>query len=84
MLTRYFRSKSILFSMLLVFSALFLSGCASDWNYSQKGAVLGTLSGAAIGSAFGPHHGTNAAIGAGAGLIGGYLIGTIMDSNAGN
>ena len=50
-------------------------------NKAEQGALIGGLGGAAIGGQLGPHgnRGENALIGAGIGVILGYLIGNEWD-----
>jgi surface antigen len=62
------------------FMAAPFAGCANT-SKSQQGAVLGGLGGAAIGGQLGPddERGENALIGAGIGMVLGYIIGNEWD-----
>jgi len=57
-------------------------GCANS-NKAEQGAVIGGLGGAAIGGQLGPDddRGKNALIGAGIGIVLGYLIGNEWDKS---
>lgn len=54
-----------------------LAGCTA--NRAQNGALLGTLAGATVGALTFKNKASGAAIGGGAGLLVGYLVGNEMD-----
>lgn len=62
--------------ILLLILAIAVAGCA---NKAQSGAGLGALTGATIGALTFKNKVSGAAIGAGVGLLAGYLVGNEMD-----
>ena len=54
-----------------------LAGCQA--NRAQNGALLGTLAGATVGALTFKNKASGAAIGGGAGLLVGYIVGNEMD-----
>jgi outer membrane protein OmpA-like peptidoglycan-associated protein len=68
----------------LLVAAFALSGCQMLDTKTKKGAVLGTLAGAAAGAAIGghDHRAGGALIGAAAGAMAGGLIGRYLDNQA--
>ena len=74
--------KKLFIGILII--AIFSTGC-SNWNKSQKGAVIGTAAGGAIGGAVGSAAGKvvlGAIIGATVGGVVGAVIGNDMDKQA--
>ena len=65
---------------ILVLILIIASGC-STMTKTQAGTIMGGLAGAAVGAQFGPpdQRGQNALIGAGIGLILGYIVGNEWD-----
>ncbi|HZZ71420.1 MAG TPA: glycine zipper domain-containing protein [Pirellulales bacterium] len=75
-------SRSFAFLLPLAAALLLASGCHSDPNYTEQGAVVGGLGGAGVGALVGSatgHTGAGAAIGAVAGALGGAAIGNGLD-----
>src|ERR1700752_1226273 len=72
------------FTTILVISlATFFLGCSEPLTTREKGAGIGTLTGAGLGAIIGSatgHAGAGAGIGAAVGLIGGALIGDQMQA----
>jgi surface antigen len=64
---------------LLVVLLLGLAACASNMTKAQQGATVGALTGALVGSNVGERSLTTAIVGAGAGLLLGYVVGNEMD-----
>ncbi len=75
--TRFHRA---VFPVTAVLLALAVAGCAG-MNRAEQGALIGGLGGAAVGGQLGPddERGKNALIGAGIGVVLGYLIGNEWD-----
>lgn len=61
----------------IILTMFILAGCTA--NRAQNAAVLGTLTGATIGALTFKNKNSGAAIGGGAGLLVGYLVGNEMD-----
>jgi outer membrane protein OmpA-like peptidoglycan-associated protein len=82
------RVHRILASLTFVAFAATLGGCASEGGLldtkAKKGAVIGTLAGAAAGAAIGgkKHRAGGALIGAAGGALAGGLIGNYLDKQA--
>jgi len=66
-------------AILLAICLFGLSACASNTSKAQQGATLGALTGALIGSNVGERSWATAIVGAGAGLLLGYVVGNEMD-----
>lgn len=56
-----------------------LAACAGNVNKAQQGATLGALTGALVGSNVGERSWATAMVGAGAGMLLGYMVGNEMD-----
>jgi hypothetical protein len=70
--------KRPLAAILVIFSLTLLCGCSEPLTTTEKGAGIGTVTGAGLGAIIGSatgHAGAGAGIGAAVGLIGGALIG---------
>ena len=70
--------KRITSLLLLCFMTFMATGCATDINETQSGALLGSGLGAGLGAIIGNqtgHAGAGTAIGAGTGLLAGALMG---------
>ncbi|GEA09683.1 OmpA family protein [Alteromonas sp. KUL49] len=70
--------KHYLFTGIVV-STLFVSGCMSTTNNTQRGAMIGAVLGAVLGKATGDHDKSRYAWGAAVGAIAGSAIGSYMD-----
>jgi surface antigen len=72
--------KGLILGVTTLFMGTTFFGCAGA-NKAEQGALIGGLGGAAIGGQLGPgkNRGENALIGAGIGVILGYLIGNEWD-----
>ena len=75
--------KRTLTTFLLISLAIFFLGCSEPLTTREKGAGIGTVTGAGLGAIIGSatgHAGAGAGIGAAVGLIGGALIGDQMQA----
>ena len=75
-------TKSIM-SVVAVIVAVFFLGCSEPLTTREKGAAIGTFTGAGLGAIIGSatgNAGAGAGIGAAVGLIGGALIGDQMQA----
>lgn len=66
-----------------IFLVFAITGCSEPLTTREKGAAIGTFSGAALGGIIGAatgHAGAGAGIGAAVGLLGGALIGDQMQA----
>ena len=70
--------KHYIFTGMIV-STLFVSGCMSTANNTQRGAMIGAVLGAVLGKATGDHDKSRYAWGAAVGAIAGTAIGGYMD-----
>jgi uncharacterized protein YcfJ len=66
----------IIVAAVALLAMIFTGGCESD---AQTGTAVGALGGAAVGQAVG-HDTKSTAIGAGAGALGGYILGKQSDN----
>ena len=69
--------------VLVISLATFVVGCSEPLTTREKGAGIGTLTGAGLGAIIGSatgHAGAGAGIGAAVGLVGGALIGDQMQA----
>lgn len=66
-------------TVLLLVASLLLAGCASKSNNAQTYATGGTLAGALVGALTAKNKLTGALIGAGAGMLLGYVVGNELD-----
>jgi outer membrane lipoprotein SlyB len=70
-------------TVLLIFLATFFLGCSEPLTTREKGAGIGTFTGAGLGAIIGSatgNAGAGAGIGAAVGLVGGALIGDQMQA----
>ena len=75
--------KKLLTTILVISLAAFFFGCSEPLTTREKGAGIGTFTGAGLGAIIGSatgHAGAGAGIGAAVGLIGGALIGDQMQA----
>ncbi len=75
--------QRILTTVLAISLAIFFFGCSEPLTTREKGAGIGTLTGAGLGGIIGAatgHAGAGAGIGAALGLVGGALIGDQMQA----
>ena len=71
------------FRFLAILLTLFFLGCSEPLTTREKGAGIGTLTGAGLGAIIGAatgHAGAGAGIGAAVGLLGGALVGDQMQA----
>src|SRR5215468_4986313 len=75
--------KRTVTAVLVISLATFVVGCSEPLTTREKGAGIGTLTGAGLGAIIGSatgHAGAGAGIGAAVGLVGGALIGDEMEA----